>query len=123
VSESEAIFTGLKRRALKLTEALNAIPGIRCQPIEGAMYAFPALDLPPKAVQEAHRRECEPDVMWCLELLEATGVVTVPGSGFGQEPDTYHFRTTILPPDDLLEDMIERVTAFQADFLSKYGDD
>ena len=27
-----------------------------------------------------------------LELLEATGVVAVPGSGFRQKGDTWHFR-------------------------------
>jgi glutamate--glyoxylate aminotransferase len=27
----------------------------------------------------------EPDVFYCLKLLEATGISTVPGSGFGQK--------------------------------------
>jgi alanine transaminase len=33
-----------------------------------------------------------PDALYALELLEATGVVVVPGSGFGQVPGTWHFR-------------------------------
>eukprot|EP00931_Biecheleriopsis_adriatica_P040395 TRINITY_DN23158_c0_g1_i1.p1 TRINITY_DN23158_c0_g1~~TRINITY_DN23158_c0_g1_i1.p1 ORF type:complete len:510 (-),score=96.62 TRINITY_DN23158_c0_g1_i1:59-1588(-) len=119
--ETGDIFAGLKRRALRLTEALNRVPGIECQAIEGAMYAFPKVAIPKKALEEAQRQGRDADELWCLELLEATGVVTVPGSGFGQEPGTFHFRTTILPPDDMLEDMIVKVGAFQADFLKKYG--
>ena len=29
---------------------------------------------------------------YCMELLNATGVRVVPGCGFNQAPDTYHFR-------------------------------
>lgn len=119
--EYNAIFSGLHRRAKRLTEALNQVPGINCQAIEGAMYAFPSLQIPAKAIEEASRRGHAADEFWCLELLEKTGVVTVPGSGFGQEPGTYHFRTTILPQDDVLEDMIAKVGSFQTDFLKKYG--
>lgn len=31
------------------------------------------------------------------------GVVVIPGSGFGQEEGTFHFRTTILPPPDQID--------------------
>lgn len=38
----------------KLTEQiLNAVPGIKCNPVQGAMYAFPRIFIPPKAVEEA----------------------------------------------------------------------
>ena len=43
-----------------------------------------------------------PDVFYAFNLLEATGICVIPGSGFGQYPDTYHFRTTILPQVYLL---------------------
>ena len=33
-----------------------------------------------------------PDFYYCKALLEATGIVTVPGSGFQQAPGTFHFR-------------------------------
>lgn len=36
------------------------------------------------------------DFFYCLELLEKTGIVTVPGSGFDQKPGTFHLRTTNL---------------------------
>lgn len=47
------------------------------------MYAFPSVRLPEKAIKEAERREVEADGMWCLELLEQTGIVTVPGGWKG----------------------------------------
>lgn len=38
----------------KLTEDLfNQVPGIRCNPLQGAMYAFPRIFLPPRAVEAA----------------------------------------------------------------------
>ena len=41
-----------------------------------------------------------PDVFYCLKLLDSTGISTVPGSGFGQKPGTFHIRTTILPLEE-----------------------
>merc|ERR1712150_461212 len=43
-----------------------------------------------------------PDVFYAFQLLENTGICIIPGSGFGQRPGTYHFRTTILPQKDAL---------------------
>lgn len=38
----------------KLTEQVfNEAPGIRCNPVQGAMYSFPRVQLPPRAVQRA----------------------------------------------------------------------
>ena len=50
-----------------------------------------------QAVQAAQKEGKSPDTFYCLELLEDTGILTVPGSGFGQEEGTLHLRTTILP--------------------------
>jgi alanine transaminase len=62
----------------------------------------------------------EPDALYCMELLEQTGVVVVPGSGFGQVQGTHHFRTTILPPENKLELVVSRLTDFHERFLEKY---
>lgn len=41
----------------KLTEQVfNEAPGIRCNPVQGAMYSFPRVQLPPRAVQRAQVR-------------------------------------------------------------------
>ena len=58
----------------------------------GAMYAFPRLHLPNKAIAKAKEVGQAPDVFYAFQLLENTGICIVPGSGFGQYPGTYHFR-------------------------------
>lgn len=47
------------------------------------MYAFPRIYFSNKAVEAARERGMEPDLFYCLEVLENTGIVLVPGSGFG----------------------------------------
>ncbi len=101
-AERDAVLDGLKRRALLLAEGLGRIPGYSCQPITGAMYAFPKVTLP------AGRSDEE----YCMALLERSGVCVVPGSGFGQMAGTAHFRTTILPPGDQLEEVVKRIEEF-----------
>jgi len=55
-----------------------------------------------------------------MELLEQTGVVLVPGSGFGEKDGTFHFRTTILPPENKIEDVVALLRTFHLTFLKKY---
>lgn len=41
----------------KLTEQVfNEAPGIHCNPVQGAMYSFPRVQLPPRAVLRAQVR-------------------------------------------------------------------
>merc|ERR1712226_902730 len=93
VEERDGIISSLKRRAIKLSEALNKLQGISCNPSEGAMYLFPQIHLPKAAVRAAEKASLVPDTFYCLKLLEATGIATVPGSGFKQKDGTFHFRT------------------------------
>lgn len=104
--ERRDVLDRLAKRALILAEGLSRIPGIRCQPITGAMYAFPSIDLP----------EGRSDEDYCLALLESTGICVVPGSGFGQESGTAHFRTTILPPTQKIEEVIGKIADFHASY-------
>ena len=69
----------------QLVQGLNDIDGVTCTPSEGAMYAFPRVELPPKALADAAAREQTPDTMYALSLLEETGICVVPASGFGQK--------------------------------------
>lgn len=55
------------------------------------MYSFPQIKLPPKAIEAAKSAGKVPDVFYCLKLLEATGISTVPGSGFGQKEGSLTF--------------------------------
>jgi alanine transaminase len=46
VEERDTILASLRRRATRMTEALNTLEGVSCTAIEGAMYAFPTIKLP-----------------------------------------------------------------------------
>jgi aspartate/methionine/tyrosine aminotransferase len=97
--ENNDIYEGLKERSQKLVEGLNKIPGITCVPAEGAMYAFPRVDVPEKAIERAKELGTTPDNLYALSLLEHTGICVVPASGFGQAKGRVGFRTTFLHPD------------------------
>ena len=51
--EKEATLDLLRKKAKLVADTFNSIPGITCNEVTGAMYAFPKIDLPPKAVQAA----------------------------------------------------------------------
>eukprot|EP01147_Barroeca_monosierra_P009609 gene9609-1831_t len=119
--ECNAIFQSLKRRAEMLSIAFNSLPDVSCQPVKGALYAFPRINIPEGAVKEAEKQNMSPDLFYCLELLHATGICAVPGSGFGQEEGTFHFRTTILPSEDVMPRVIEMFSSFHKEFLHKFG--
>ncbi len=103
-AERASVLGELAERARILAEGLSGIPGVSCQPITGAMYAFPSIRLPPGRTDEEY----------CLALLEATGICVVPGTGFGQAEGTAHFRTTILPPRNQILEVVEKIKAFHA---------
>lgn len=119
--ESDAILASLKRRARRLCTALNAVEGIDCNPVEGAMYAFPNIRPLKTAVADAKKKGYEyADAFYCVRLLEETGVCVIPGSGFGQKAGTHHFRTTILPPDEEMDEVVEKIRGFHDKFLREY---
>lgn len=119
--EESLIFASLKRRAASLVNGLNKINGITCQKSEGAMYAFPRVELPAKALDEAFALEQTPDTLYALSLLEETGICVVPASGFGQEAGRYGFRTTFLPPEDELDKAILEFKRHHELFCQKYA--
>ena len=47
--------------------------------------------------------------------------MVVPGSGFGQREGTHHFRTTFLPSEEDIGQVITSLSAFHVAFLEKYG--
>jgi len=103
---TEAMKKLEKRRDITV-EMLNAIPGISCVKPEGAFYAFPRLHM-----------EHE-DNKFVAELIRATGVVVVPGSGFGQVPGTHHFRVVFLPNEQILTKAYNNIAAFYTMYLEK----
>lgn len=54
------------------------------------------------------------------QILDETGIVLVPGSGFGQEDGTLHFRTTFLPAEDIMEATLKRLAKAHAKFMEEH---
>jgi len=82
---------------------LNDIEGITCVKPQGAFYAFPKIDV-------------KDDADFVKNLIIETGVVVVPGSGFGQKPGTQHFRVVFLPDEAILKDAYTKI----GDFMKKW---
>jgi len=120
-AEKDAIFNSLKRRSKIVSDGLDSIPGISCQPAMGSMYCFPSVKLPQGAIEAAKKEGVCPDTLYAISLLENTGVVVVPASGFGQEEGRSGFRTTFLPPEEEVEKMVEKVRKHHEMFCEKYG--
>ncbi|XP_066451712.1 alanine aminotransferase 2-like [Eleutherodactylus coqui] len=95
IQEKEAVLSSLAHKARLTEELFNQVPGIQCNPLQGAMYAFPRIFIPPRLRFRLSPQELQtaPDMFYCMRLLEETGICVVPGSGFGQRDGTYHFRT------------------------------
>ncbi|KAG5457013.1 MAG: hypothetical protein BJ554DRAFT_3087 [Olpidium bornovanus] len=85
------------------------------------MYLFPRIRLPENAVKAAEKAGKAPDDFYCMAMLEATGCV-VPGSGFGQVPGTWHFRTTFLPLEDHYDEFCNLLKKFHQNFMDRYRD-
>ncbi|KHG05613.1 Alanine aminotransferase 2, mitochondrial -like protein [Gossypium arboreum] len=119
-AERDGILSSLARRAKTLEDAFNKLEGVTCNKAEGAMYLFPRIDLPEKAIKAAEAAKKAPDAYYCQRLLAATGIVLVPGSGFGQVPGTWHFRCTILPQEEKIPAIVTRLTDFHKSFMDEF---
>jgi len=86
---------------------LNDIEGISCVNPKGAFYVFPQLHFDGN------------DADFVAGLIKETGVVVVPGSGFGQVPGTKHFRVVFLPPEDVLEKAYLEISRFVNIYMNK----
>jgi len=97
----------LRRRAELAHRMLNEAEGISLVRPGGAFYAYPSL----------HIRGDDEDFV--RQLILDTGVVVVPGSGFGQRPGTAHFRLVTLPDDETLRKAFERIADFTKAWLAR----
>lgn len=53
LQERQEVLAELAAKAKLTEQVFNEAPGIRCNPVQGAMYSFPRVQLPPRAVQRA----------------------------------------------------------------------
>ena len=119
--EKQMIIISLQRKAHLVSEILNSINGIRLNPILGAMYAFPQISFSKKIIDNNVFNNRNLDQCYCMQLLEKTGIVSVPGSGFGQKKGSWHFRITILPPEDKLVACLQKFKSFHQEFVNEYS--
>ncbi|MFI9510789.1 pyridoxal phosphate-dependent aminotransferase [Nocardia sp. NPDC052566] len=97
----------LREQRDRAWEALNAIPGVSCVKPQGALYAFPKIDLDMYRIHD--------DEQFVLDLLLQEKLHIVQGTGFNwPRPD--HFRIVTLPHADELEAIIERIGRFLATY-------
>ena len=102
----------LRRQRDLAYELITAIPGVTCVKPQAALYMFPKLD--PKLYP------IEDDRQFFMEVLRATRVMLVQGSGFNY-PDNQHFRIVFLPHEDDLREAIGRLARFLEQWRQRHG--
>lgn len=119
--ERGGIFDGLMERSSLLSDTFNDMKQITCSEIEGAMYAFPRVHFSQKFIDDAKKSGKQPDFIYCMEMVDKTGIMTVPGSGFGQQRGTYHFRiTNLVNPTSHMERVLENLKKFNEEFHASH---
>lgn len=94
---------------------------VSCTEIEGAMYGFPKVEFSNKFIADAEKLGKSADYMYCMEMVEETGVMTVPGSEYGQEPGSHHFRiSNLMNPTERMVEILDKLDKFNANFHAKH---
>ncbi len=102
----------LRRQRDLAYELITAIPGVTCVKPQAALYMFPRLD--PAMYPIADDRQ------FFMEVLRATRVMLVQGSGFNY-PDNQHFRIVFLPHEDDLREAVSRLAGFLAAYRQRHA--
>lgn len=74
-TEKMSILTSLAERAKLVTASFNSMDGVSSNPVQGALYAFPRIHLPPKAIEAAKQAGQPADTFYTFQLLEETGML------------------------------------------------
>jgi len=92
----------IKKRRDLVVKRLNEIPGLSCPNPKGAFYAFPKIE----------NNAFKSDKEFVTKLLETKGVLTVHGSGFGEQYGSGHFRLVYLPKLEVLNSAMDKIEDF-----------
>jgi aspartate aminotransferase len=92
-----AMVEEYRKRCSVFVEKLNKIPGFRCQPPDGAFYAWVNIEETGKSAEEVQKI-----------LLEEVGVAAIAGAAFGAEGKNY-VRFSLVSATHLLEESLERI--------------
>jgi alanine-synthesizing transaminase len=101
-SHQSSFRASLRERAELVHARANAIPGITSTRPSAAFYAMPKVTLPPGRT----------DADFIVDLVHATGVLCVHGSGFGMDPADGYFRMVTLAPPSQLDDIWNLIAGF-----------
>ena len=91
-------------------DVLKDVEGLSFVKNDAAFYLFPKLD--------ARRFNITSDKIFARDLLEATNILVVPGSGFDW-PKPNHFRIVMLPEAEELRAAMQRLGDFLRDYRQK----
>ena len=92
----------MKKHRDLVVKRLNEMPGLSCSNPKGAFYAFPKIE----------DNRFGSDKEFVTKLLESKGVLTVHGSGFGEQYGSGHFRLVYLPSLEILDSAMNKIEEF-----------
>jgi len=92
----------MKKHRDLVVRRLNEMPGLSCSNPKGAFYAFPKIE----------DNRFGSDKEFVTKLLESKGVLTVHGSGFGEQYGSGHFRLVYLPSLEILNSAMDKIEEF-----------
>jgi len=92
----------MKKHRDLVVKRLNEMPGLSCSNPKGAFYAFPKIE----------DNRFGSDKEFVTKLLESKGVLTVHGSGFGEQYGSGHFRLVYLPSIEILNSAMNKIEEF-----------
>ena len=92
----------MKKHRDLVVKRLNEMPGLSCSNPKGAFYAFPKIE----------DNRFGNDKEFVTKLLESKGVLTVHGSGFGEQYGSGHFRLVYLPSIKILDSAMNKIEEF-----------
>ncbi len=107
-SHQQKLRRMLAERAEVTTALLNTPSVVSCVPPVAAFYAMPKVALPPGRTDEE----------FVLELVRATGILCVHGSGFGMPPTEGFLRVVFLASPADLKAIYTEIVAFAREFAS-----
>lgn len=101
-------------RNAQLLSKLAGVEGIRCALVESGAHALPRIIIKGFVMKKAISLATPADQIYCLEMVSRTGVITSPGSGFGQRPGFFHFRISLMHEEATFVAALEHIKQFHA---------
>ncbi|XP_066537999.1 alanine aminotransferase 2-like [Hoplias malabaricus] len=120
MKEVKTIKRAITNNVQRILEVIGSLPGITCQSPHGGIFAFARLHMSESAIKHAKEKDLEPDVLYCLRLLEETGLFVSPGCEFGQAEGTYHIRICMATPEKTIQDVLQRLKSFHLRFVKEF---